>query len=63
MWRALGFRSIDGLKRVLGRGHEPMPLLIRPAAQTPTPADWNVAGRDLADIDSWQLLEICSDGA
>lgn len=62
-WRGRGFRSLEGVKKFLGRAAVPMPLLVRPLAPEPGQEDWRPDGHDLRDPRTWNITEICSDGS
>jgi len=63
LWRSCGFRSLEGLKKLVRRTMPPLPLLVRPLAGEPVAEDWCPAGLDLRRPGSWHIMEICSDGS
>ncbi len=66
LWETLKSRRFkrSGLqRRVRKLVHDEWPLLVRPVKRECAADDWFLDGLDIRDMESWNLKEICGDGA
>ena len=66
LWETLKSRRFkrSGLQRRFRKlVHDEWPLLVRPVKRECAADDWFLDGLDIRDMESWNLKEICGDGA